>query len=211
MEYVVLGWPADGPTLRLDYRRFSYAGKFVMSNSGKVVVLDEPDGSQTLGDEAERRSDPKAGSTTFEDDVVAAISFNEDRTESDAAWLRYITVRADRRGEGIGPRLAAFATARLHERGYDRVRIAVNNPFAYQALHRAGFAFTGERTGIAELVLAHPSDGETRAVRYQDGLDAFREREGLADAERSFLREKRDAGPPSPVRAPEGSESGSDT
>ena len=38
MEVVVIGWPPNGPTLRLDYRRFSYAGKFVMSNTGKAVV-----------------------------------------------------------------------------------------------------------------------------------------------------------------------------
>ena len=38
MEYVLLGWPPDGPTLRLDHRRFAYAGKFVMSTTGKAVV-----------------------------------------------------------------------------------------------------------------------------------------------------------------------------
>ena len=40
MEYVVLGWPSDGPTLRLDYRQFAYAGKFVMSNTGKAVAYE---------------------------------------------------------------------------------------------------------------------------------------------------------------------------
>ena len=157
MEYTVLGWPEDGPTLRLDYRRFSYAGKFVMSSTGKAVARED-------------------------DTILAACAFNEDRTDPDTLWLRYITVRHDHRREGIGPRLAAFTTDHAHERGYIRVTIAVNNPFAYHALHKAGFGFTGERTGIAELVLEHPSD----RTRYHEGLDVFRERD-LSEEERAFL------------------------
>ena len=175
MEFAVRGWPPDGPTLRLDHERFSYAGKFVMSNTGKAVVLDDGE-------------------------VVAAVSFNEDRTDADTLWLRYITVRADRRGEGIGPRLARFATARAHERGYDRVTIAVNNVFAYEALSRAGFGFTGEETGIAELVLEHPSDRSPET--YRRGFEAFRDRELSAD-ERAFLARKSDASPPPVVPVPE--------
>jgi GNAT superfamily N-acetyltransferase len=175
VEFDLLGWPADGPTLRLDHRRFSYAGKFVMSNTGKAVAR-------------------------VDGDVVAAVSFNEDRTDADAAWLRYVTVREDRRSEGIGPRLAAFATARLHERGYERVRIAVNNPFAYRALYRAGFAFADRETGIAELVLVHPGDRDPE--RYRDGLARFADREDLADDERAFLAEHRDGNPPDPIEAP---------
>ncbi len=89
-------------------------------------------------------------------------------------WLRYVTVHADRRGEGIGPQLARFTTRRIHERDYQRVKIAVNNPYAYQALYRAGFGFTGEETGIAELVLEHPKPNEGQ---YQDGLDVYRGRD----------------------------------
>jgi GNAT superfamily N-acetyltransferase len=172
MEYTVLGWPEDGPTLRLDYRQFSYAGKFVMSSTGKAVARD--------------------GST-----ILAAVAFNEDRTTSDTLWLRYITVRQDRRGEGIGARLAAFITDHAHEREYESVTIAVNNPFAYQALHKAGFGFTGERTGIAELVLEHPSD----RTRYQEGLDVFRERD-LSEAERTFLNAKADTQIPPIIESP---------
>jgi len=175
VEYELLGWPDDGPTLRLDYREFSYAGKFVMSNTGKAVARSEGE-------------------------VVGAVSFNEDRTDPDRAWLRYVTVREDRRGDGVGPRLAAFATTRLHERGYETVRIAVNNPFAYRALYRAGFGFTGEETGIAELVLTHPSDRD--AERYRDGLDRFAGREDLGEAERSFLATHRDGDPPPVVDPP---------
>jgi len=175
MDFAVRGWPPDGPTLRLDHERFSYAGKFVMSNTGKAVVLDDGE-------------------------VVAAVSFNEDRTDAETLWLRYVTVRADRRGEGIGPRLIRFVTERAHERGYDRVRIAVNNVFAYEALSRAGFGFTGEETGIAELVLEHPSDRS--AERYRRGFEAFRDRDLSAD-ERAFLARKLDSDPPPVVSVPE--------
>lgn len=170
MDAELLGWPPDGPTLRLDHRRFSYAGKFVMSSTGKAVV--------------------REGGA-----VIGAVAFNEDRTDSGTLWLRYITVRADRRGEGVGPRLLAFVRDRARERGYDRVRIAVNNPFAYEACYRAGFGYTGRETGIAELVLEHPGD-RSRAA-YQTGLDAFRERD-LSGDERAFLDRRQGAEPPDP-------------
>ena len=40
MEFALLGWPEDGHSLRLDYREFAYAGKFVMTSTGKAVVGD---------------------------------------------------------------------------------------------------------------------------------------------------------------------------
>jgi GNAT superfamily N-acetyltransferase len=167
MEVDVLGGPDAGPTLRLDHRAFAYAGKFVMSNTGKAVARE--DGA-----------------------VVAAVAFNADRTDEETAWLRYVTVRRDRRGEGVGPRLVAAVTDRLESR-YERFRIAVNNPFAYEALHKAGFRYTGEETGLAELVLERPGEGG----RYADGLAAFAAREDLTDAERTFLAER--SGPPAPL------------
>jgi GNAT superfamily N-acetyltransferase len=180
-EPELLGWPPDGPTLRLDYRRFSYAGKFVMSTTGKAVVR------------AERPTDE------FDESVLAAVAFNEDRTEESALWLRYVTVRADRRGEGLGPALCAFVAERAGDRGYERARIAVNNPFAYEALYRAGFSFTGEETGIAELLLERPTaePAERSKRSYQAGLDRYRERE-LSAAETAFLDRKRGAEPPQP-------------
>ncbi|UPV73432.1 GNAT family N-acetyltransferase [Halorussus limi] len=212
MQYAVLGWPDDGPQLRLDHREFSYAGKFVMSNTGKAVAR-EPVGERSPGDD-EGRTGGNAEATEelpgtdapdrewVEDDrIVGAVAFNEDRTDSTAAWLRYVTVRRDRRGAGVGARLCRFATARLRERGYDRVRIAVNNPFAYHALYKAGFGYTGEETGLAELVLASP--GDRSAERYRTGLDAYRERDDLAPAERDFLAAKADAEPPDVVAVPE--------
>ncbi|WP_440989829.1 GNAT family N-acetyltransferase [Haloarchaeobius baliensis] len=181
LELALLGWPEDRPTLRLDYRRFSYAGKFVMSSTGKAVAHDP---TAETGDDDE-----------FDDHVVAAVAFNEDRTDPDTLWLRYVTVREDHRGEGLGPGLVRFTNGRARERGYDRVRIAVNNPYSYEALYRAGFGFTGEETGIAELVLERP--GDRSPARYRDGLDVFAAREDLSDDERSFVAEKRERGPPS--------------
>jgi GNAT superfamily N-acetyltransferase len=180
VELVLLGWPEDGPTLRLDYRRFSYAGKFVMSSTGKAVVRDESVA-------------PDAGGE-YDDHVLAAVAFNEDRTDPETLWLRYVTVRDDHRGEGLGPRLVRFAYDRARERGYERVRIAVNNPYSYEALYRAGFGFTGDETGIAELVLERP--GDRSADSYRDGLHVFAGRDDLSEDEHAFVARKRERGPP---------------
>lgn len=174
MEFELLGWPPDGPALRLDYREFAYAGKFVMTATGKAVAR--------------------------EDRVAAAVAFSEDRTDATCLRLRYVTVRADRRGEGIGPRLLRFAAELARERDYTDVRIAANNPFAYEACYRAGFRFTGEETGLAELVLAYQPDA-TGCERYQAGFDRYRTRD-LSDAEDSFLDGYRGADPPATVPDP---------
>jgi len=208
VRFEILGWPPDGPRLRLDWRRFSYAGKFVMTNTGKAVARAEEPAEAGRTDEEGRERDGEGDANApqdgeFAEDVLAAVSFNADRTDDGVCWLRYVTVREDRRGEGIGPRLAAFVRDAALERGFERVRIAVNNPFAYQALYRAGFCFTGEETGIAELVLAapcvDPSDGT-----YREGLDRYRGRESLSDAEVSFLDEHREAGRPAVLEPPDG-------
>jgi len=182
MEFAFLGWPDDGPTLRLDYRTFAYAGKFVMSNTGKAVARD-----------------PDADTGGEFTDVLGAVAFNGDRTDPTTAWLRYVTVREDRKGEEIGPRLCSFAVGRLLER-FERVSIAVNNPFAYEALYKVGFGFTGEETGIAELVLAHPPDLRTQE-KYQSGLERYRERE-LSGEEEAFLDARISTDPPDAVHEP---------
>jgi GNAT superfamily N-acetyltransferase len=191
MEFAVLGWPADGVTLRLDHRRFSYAGKFAMSNTGKAVVRDPGDAV----------SPPEvADGDAYDTDVLAAVAFNEDRTDPGTVWLRYVTVREDRRGDGLGPRLLAFVAERVERRGYDRLRIAVNNPFAYEACYKVGFGYTGEQTGLAELVLERPAPGGRDAERYRAGLDVYRERD-LSDAEAAFLAARADASPPARIDA----------
>jgi len=172
VNHELLGWPPDGPTLRLDHERFSYAGKFVMTATGKAASYD--------GGE-----------------LVAAVAFDEDRTEPSTLRLRYVTVARDRRGEGIGPDLVSFVRERAVGRGYDRLAIAVNNPYAYEALARAGFVYTGETTGLAELVLKRPVEdgspddddtggrtddvGATSDDPYRAGLRAFRDRELTAE------------------------------
>jgi GNAT superfamily N-acetyltransferase len=190
VHFAVLGGPDEGPTLRLDWERFAYAGKFVMSNTGKAVAFE----GVPL---AERDDWPPDANESETEDVVGAVSFNEDRTDDELAWLRYVTVRGDHRGEGIGARLCAFAADHLLTE-YSRVQIAVNNPFAYEALHKAGFGFMGEETGIAELVLAQPCSDREGA--YQEGLDRYRERD-LSDGERDFLARKAGGGPPDLVDA----------
>jgi GNAT superfamily N-acetyltransferase len=202
MEYAVLGWPEEDPRLRLDYREFSYAGKFVMSSTGKAVVRD-PEAEIGDSDDRPEESEPTAPDRDWlEDDrIVAAVAFNEDRTDPETAWLRYVTVRRDRRGAGLGARLTRFAAARLRERGYETVNIAVNNPFAYHALYKAGFGYTGEQTGLAELVLARPGDRSARS--YRAGLGVYRARDGLSEAEREFLSAKDDSDPPDVVAVPE--------
>jgi len=209
MEYALLGWPPDGPTLRLDHRRFAYAGKFVMSTTGKAVV-------RRAGDEEEGNAGgtvdapPTApDGVAYDTDVVAAVAFDPDRTDGRTLRFRYITVRSDLKGEGVGPRLAAFVASRAGRRGYDRVAIAVNNPFAYEAMYKAGFAWTGRESGLAELVLARPAgplgDGgaDPDPDRYRAGLDRYRERD-LGDPEASFLADRVDADPPAPVDVPDG-------
>ncbi|WP_435099370.1 GNAT family N-acetyltransferase [Halorubrum sp. N11] len=205
MEYAFVGAPGSGATLRLDYRAFAYAGKFVVGAPGKAV-LRTPDGSPAVPEwEPDEPLPPTVEASEFDDDVVAAVSFSPDRTDPDCCRLRYVTVHVARRGEGLGPRLIDRIVPRLAADGYDRVKIAVNNPFAYAALYKCGFAYTGERTGIAELVLERPAaepaagrgaggggdaSGENKADgdRYRAGLHAFRDGDRTLDpAEREFI------------------------
>jgi len=178
MQFDLLGWPAEGPTLSLDHRTFSYAGKFVMSNTGKAVA--------------------RVPSVDRDDGIVAAVAFNADRTDPETCWLRYVTVHEDYRGEGIGPRLVAFVTERITDEGFERVNIAVNNPYAFQALSRAGFGYTGEQTGVAELVMAWPAERDRES--YQAGLDVFRDRD-LTEDETALLDAKAGRDPPDVIDA----------
>ncbi|PHQ38734.1 GNAT family N-acetyltransferase [Halorubrum persicum] len=193
MEYAFLGGPDAGVTLRLDYRTFAYAGKFVVGAPGKAV-LRTADGSPAVPDWVpEEPLPPTVDADEFDEDVAAAVSFSPDRTDPDCCRLRYVTVHVARRGEGLGPRLIDRTVSRLATDGYDRVRIAVNNPFAYAALSKSGFAYTGERTGIAELELerpaAEPAPGsDVGDERYRAGLRAFRDGDrDLDPVEREFI------------------------
>jgi len=204
MEFAVIGWPEDEPTLRLDYRRFSYAGKFVTGNGIAVVRGEAPADHAT--DVVSRSSLPDGlDASEFDDDILAAVAFNADRTDSGTLWLRYLTVRGDLRGSGLqlGPKLAAFITNRAAENGYNRVRIAVNNVFSYHALYKAGFAYTGRETGLAELILERPAaePAMRSTATYQEGLNIFRDRTGLSNAEAAFVTEHSDTALPATISA----------
>ena len=196
VEVAILGGPDGGPSLHLDHERFAYAGKFVTSSTGKAVV-------RVPG----RSGDAEEWDGVGDGDVLAAASFDLDRTDSSVVRIRYVTVRRDRRGEGLGARLLDFLAGYVlgEERSesapppadVSEVLIAVNNPFAYQAAYRAGFGYTGERTGLAELVLARPGDRSTGA--YRRGISAFRERDDLDEAGRAFIDEREESGPPRPI------------
>lgn len=184
VEFVLLGWPVDGPTIRLDHREFAYAGKFVTADTGKAIVRDPaiPDSS----DEYDR-------------EILAAASFSPDRTDDTIEWLRYVDVRADHRGEGLGARLARYAVERILDRDTDTVRIAVNNPFAFHALYKAGFGFTGAEAGLAEVILS--TDSPHTAETYQAGLAIFADRD-LPQEACAFLASKAGGDPPELVADP---------
>lgn len=197
MEYAVIATPDDAVGLRLDWERFSYAGKFVMTNTGKAVavetgVLDAPDWPPH----------PQDGEA---EGVVAAVSFNRDRNDPGTAWLRYVTVRGGDRGRGIAPRLSAMtANWLLAEFDVSRVRIAVNNPYALDALYKSGFEWTGAETGLQERVLEYPPPEETDpATTYVDGLRSYLDAE-ISEDERAFVESRAARGPPAVVDAPKG-------
>jgi GNAT superfamily N-acetyltransferase len=199
MEYALAGRPEEGVRLRLDYRAFAYAGKFVVGAPGKAVLRTDDGGPAAPDWEPDEPLPDTVDPDAFDDDVIAAVSFSPDRTDPACCRLRYVTVHAARRGEGLGPRLIDATVADLAAAGFDRVRIAVNNPFAYEACYKCGFAYTGERTGLVELELERPAatPAAVEAARYRAGLTAFRETDAdLTAAERRFVAERAERGPP---------------
>jgi GNAT superfamily N-acetyltransferase len=155
-------------TLELDADEFAYAGKFRVPSRKAVTRSDDGES------------------------IVAAISFSRDRADEDAVRVRYVTVREDRRGEGVGSSLLDFTAERLLEEN-GAVRISVNNPFSYAAARKAGFGWTGEETGLAELVMERPrpSDGGEASGRHEQALRTFAERD-LSEEEETYVRRKLD-------------------
>jgi len=187
VEFELLGFPPDAPTLRLDHEQFAYAGKFVLSSTGKAVARDT-----SGGDHPRPGSDAGVG-------LLGATSFSEDYDDPERVRIRYVTVREDRRGEGVGPRLLRFTADALAER-FAAVAIAVNNPIAYQAAYRAGFVWTGQETGMAELLLGY-DPGAATTDRYRAGFAVFDRRE-LPGPHRSLVERHADGDPPPTVAVP---------
>ena len=177
MEFELLGSDAVGPTLELDHEQFAYAGKFGTGRTGTTLLRTDGDASTTdePGSESKITDAEPDGSGPR---ILAAACFNRNHAAPETARIRYVTVRRDRRGEGLGTVLLAV-TGRELSRRHDRVAIAVNNPVAYRACYKAGFAFTGEETGMSELRLVY--EGDRSVERYEAGLDQFRERDLPAD------------------------------
>lgn len=173
MEFELLGGATAEPKLTLDHERFAYAGKFVMPSRKTVARADG--------------------------ELVGAVAFSEDHADESAVRLRYVTVREDRRGEGIGPRLLRFTAARVADQ-YETVLIAANNPIAYQACYRAGFVYTGEQTGIAELLLRYQPGSRERDA-YRAGFAVFQERE-LPAPHAAVCERHADGDPPAVVADP---------
>jgi len=159
VQHGFVGGYSEAPPLGLDHERFAYAGKFD-GKEGKFLTRDGAD-------------------------LVAALSFSPDRAHENAARIRYIDVRRDRRNEGIASSLLRYAADSLHRR-YDTVRIGVNRPFAYAAAYNADFGWTGETSGIAELVMEHPAPEDDR---YEEGLREFVGRDLSEDGE-EFVRRR---------------------
>ena len=162
-EHEVVGW--SDAALELGVEEFVYAGKFRVS-SGKAVTRSE------------------------DDSIVAALSFSPDRADDEAVRVRYITVRSDLRGEGVGSELLEHVADRLLER-YGDVRISVNNPFSYGAARKAGFGWTGEKTGLAELVMEKPRPCDRDSERHEQALCLLAERD-LSDVEEEYVKRKLD-------------------
>ena len=85
MEFALLGWPAADPTLRLDYRRFSYAGKFVTGGTGVAVIRGEAAESATAtakATAADSNDDSDSAANTNDSNDNADSAANADETES---------------------------------------------------------------------------------------------------------------------------------
>lgn len=211
IRYELLGWaelsPAeraeearhrDGPTVRLDWQQFAYAGKFVTTATGKAVARDTTllDESPTANESPESATE-STGSQTVASDVVGAAAFNPQRGAPTRLRVRYLTVRRDRQGAGIGSRLLAYLATRAGSRGYETVAIAVNNPAAFVAAAKAGFGFARQETGLADLVCDRAAGGPPERVdasAFREGLRRFRDR-SESDVTSAYIS----GGPPDPV------------
>lgn len=175
-RYEFLGWPDDGPTIDISHERFAYAGKFILPGTGKAIVRSSQPGSHP---------------------IKGAVAFNDDRGVQNAARIRYITVSESTRGRRLGPKLALFVQDQIIGQSYSLVRIAVNNPIAYEAMYRAGFYYTGETRQLNEVVLS--TDAPLSPSKYKTGLQTF-DKADLPDRQVRLIDRGMDRGPPEKIQ-----------
>ena len=159
IKFSIEGDIEGGPPIFLHGDKFSYAGKFITKDAGKILAR-------------------------IDEEVVGAISFNKDRNDEDIGWIRYMVVEKDHRGEGIGPELITYAIGVLRE-NVGLIKVATNNIFAYRALYKSGFAYTGKTTGIAELVLEYPKNQTMQ--KYIEGVEHLLSVKNLTEEEIEFF------------------------
>ena len=184
VEYAIEGTVDGGPRVELSHEEFAYAGKFGTGRTGTALARaprDASDPNEPAPDSEPEQTDADPFRPPTR--ILAAACFNRDYAAPATARIRYVTVRLGHRGEGLGAALLSVAGETLAQR-HDRVAIAVNNPVAYRACYKAGFAFTGTDTGMAELRLVY--EGDRSVERYEAGLDRFRNRD-LPTDQRALL------------------------
>lgn len=177
LTYSLLGLPSEEPTLEVSHEEFAYAGNFRLPDTGKTVV-------------------------NTDDRLLGIAAFNDERTAGNRGRIRYVSIRRNARGEGLGPRLLRFTGERLADH-YASLAMAVNNPIAYEAAYRAGFISTGRETGVSEIVLTYRPDRDPSIEDYRAGFERFAA-EDLPDEQRAILDRYATESPPSVVEVPGG-------
>ena|GEM_PF-2318745 len=167
----------EAPPLDLATEEFAYAGQYRLRRYGKAVLTSRPD------------------RPTRAVDIVAAVTIDRHRLHPDRLVVRRVDVRRAHRGHGWGPALLASLLPVAAAEGFRTVQANVNNPFAYVAATKAGFAWTGRTTGLAELIMRRPTDHPASCVdgRFIAGLTMFRRRRPSPAGRRLIARYRRGA------------------
>jgi hypothetical protein len=172
----------EAPPLELPAAQFAYAGQYRMRRYGKAVLTHRPD------------------RPTQAAEIIAAVTTDRHRRHRDRLVVRRVDVRRDARGQGWGPALLQAVLPAAAAADFHTAQINVNNPFAYIAVSKAGFVWTGRTTGLAELIMIRPTDRPCTPThgRFIAGLSLYRRR--LSPAGRRLIARyrRRDAALGSP-------------
>lgn len=154
MDVVHASAPGDDPDVELDHGRFPYAGKLTTRDVGLILGRDRGE-------------------------VVAAASYSIDRTDEDRCVIRYIAVRRDRQGEGLGTELLAATPGILFDRRFDSIKMAARSPYALVAAVRAGFCVIEERAPDGSPFVSYPPT--TASGSLESGFTALQKLSLTAD------------------------------